>query len=41
MAQRWNSGTCRNFPGCVEDDDGRCCLPSYLKRGRCRRTTYN
>jgi len=27
-AQGQNSGTCRNFPGCVTDDDGRCCLPS-------------
>jgi hypothetical protein len=27
-AQGQNSGTCRNFPGCVEDDDGRCCLDS-------------
>ena len=27
-AQGQNSGTCRNFPGCVTDDDGRCCLES-------------
>jgi hypothetical protein len=27
-AQGQNSGTCGSFPGCVEDDDGRCCLES-------------